>query len=141
MTLPTKTSLDLKTTEILTPATDHKELATTISHAVCSGLELAITNVLKSPELSALIGGITRANGITGILQGLAAADGRKALDARVTKQNALEIYHVIESALEAAKDRLQEKTSGVELDPEVHDAEAEYKQFLEKNKINDHGV
>lgn len=117
-----------------------QELTTCVSNAIATGLEKAITGVLKSPELSSFIEGLTRSKGILGVMQGLATHSGRNALDARTMDQNALEIFHLMDKAIEATKSRLQEKASGVELDPEIKDAEKEFQEYLARLD-NDKGI
>ena len=117
-----------------------QELTTCVSNAIATGLEKAITGVLKSPELSSFIEGLTRSKGILGVLQGLATHSGRNALDARTMDQNAMEIYHLMDKAIEATKSRLQERASGVELDPEIKDAEKDFQEYLARLE-NDKGI
>lgn len=111
------------------------EIAKTQSLAKLADAVSDIACFLNNGGLSTLLQGYARANSINGILQGLAAHDGRNALDARVLSQNSLEIVEQIQRAYAKMHERVTEKEPR---DPEIHDAQKgydEWKSKLEENK------
>lgn len=99
-----------------------------LASSVCS-----IAEFLNNGGLQKTLGEYAKAQIAKDIMGGLAAHDGRNALDARFIKQNAVEIIHTIEAVFDKAKERADEKRRGVERDREVHDAESEFKKWDEK--------
>lgn len=104
-------------------------LAECVGKAISVGLADGFRQVLSSPEVGMLLQRMTEGNAVSGMLQGLAAADGRKSLDARTMKQNGLEMVYAIKEALDKLKEaQLQtEKRSDELVDPE--------QQYLEWKK------
>lgn len=92
----------------------------------------AIAAFLTRGGLTDVLSGYARSQAVKDILGGLAAHDGRNALDSRVLGQNAIEIVHQVEAVFEKYGERLKEKGKR---DPELHDGEAEFKEFEEKQK------
>ena len=78
----------------------------------------AISNFLCNGGLTKVLSGYARTQAVKDILGGLAAHDGRKALDARVLPQNALEIVEQVEAVFQKYTERLQEANR----DPEIHE-------------------
>lgn len=112
-----------------------EQVTAAISTAVSEGISKALIAVISSPEVSQFVDGLTRSRAITDIWQGLATHDGRNALDARVLQQNAIEITHAIEAAMDHTQNRLREK--GKELhDSDIHNAEKEYEEW-KKNRLS----
>lgn len=85
--------------------------------------------------LQQLLQGYSKAQSVQGILNGLAAHDGRNALDARVIKQNAIEITQIIESCYDKFAEVLSAKQRGEVRDPDIKDAEADYAAWKERNE------
>lgn len=75
-----------------------------------------LTDFLAKGGLQHTLSGLARANIAQGILGGLAAKDGRDSLDARVIKQNALEITEIIDQVFDKVGERLKDKNR----DPEI---------------------
>ena len=75
-----------------------------------------LVNYIGNGGLAATLSGYARSQSVKEILGGLAAHDGRNALDARTIKQNALEITEAIEAVFAKYQDRLSEKGR----DPEI---------------------
>jgi len=97
-----------------------------------------IATWLTSPDgLSKLLAQHVEATARTGaikeILGGLAAHDGRNALDARVMTQNAVEVFHHVEAMMDKMKEGLKAKNSETTRDPELHDGESDYQKWKEK--------
>lgn len=92
--------------------------------ALSRGVE-AIAEFLTQGGLQAVVAAHTKGSIIQAIFGGLAAKDGRASLDARVIKQNSLEIVEVIESVFSKMHERMRDK----ERDSEVHDAEKDFKE------------
>lgn len=67
------------------------------------------------------------------ILNGLMRADGRKGLDARTTKQNAIESTHAIMECFKHLKQHVQELRDG-ERSEEIVNAESDYEEWKKKN-------
>jgi len=88
-----------------------------------------IAAFLTSGGLSQLLSGYAKSQASTAILGGLASHDGRDALDARVLGQNSIEIVEQILRVHDKFHSRLSEK----ERDPEVRDAEKEFKESESK--------
>lgn len=106
-------------------------LAECVGRAISVGLADGFKQVLASPEMGMLLKKVTEGGAVTGILQGLAAADGRKSLDARTMKQNGLEMVYAIREALnkltEAQQQEARETADVAMVDPE--------QQYLEWKK------
>lgn len=71
-----------------------------------------------------------KTNSISGILSGLAAHDGRNALDARVLGQNSIEIVEQISLAFDKLQEKLEAKMKGEAHDPEIKDPEADFRKW-----------
>lgn len=94
-----------------------------------------IATWLTSPDglaklLSQHVEATTRTGAIKEILGGLAAHDGRNALDPRVMNQNAVEVFHHVEAMMDKMKEGLKEKYSDKPKDPNLHDAEDDYSKW-----------
>ena len=81
---------------------------------------LQIGNFLCNGGLTKVLSGYARTQSVQGILNGLAAHDGRKSLDARVLSQNALEIVEQVEAVFKKYDSRMKQ----TDRDTEIHDAE-----------------
>lgn len=111
-----KHELEIKQTEALaTLASGVKEIAT----------------FLTGGGLTELLSGYARSQAVKDILGGLAAHDGRNALDARVLGQNALEITEAIEKVYEKYAERRAEK----DRDTEVKDGESQFREWVAKQE------
>lgn len=85
-----------------------------------------ISTFLTGGGLASLLSGYARSQSVKDILGGLAAHDGRNALDARVLGQNAVEIVEQVEKVFAKYEERLAEKGR----DPEIKDAESDYTKW-----------
>lgn len=90
----------------------------------------AIANFVTQGGLTQVLSGYARSQAVKEILGGLAAHDGREALDARVLKQNAVEIVQQVEAVFDKYKEKVMDKTPQ---DPDIHDGEAQFKAWVEK--------
>lgn len=90
-----------------------------------------IATFLTSGGLTELMSGYARSQAVKDILGGLAAHDGRNALDARVLGQNALEIVEQVEKVFSKYEERLSSKNR----DPELHNAEDAFIKWKEEKK------
>ena len=93
----------------------------------------ALSNFISGGGLSSLLNGYAKSQAVKEILGGLAAHDGRNALDARVLTQNALEITTQIEKVFDKYHETLKAKASGEVRDSHIHDAEAAYLKWKVK--------
>lgn len=95
------------------------ELEIRQTEALCSLAEgvKTLSEFVKSGGLQSLFSGMARGNIAAGIFQGLAAKDGRKALDAQVIKQNAIDITYIIEAVFNKMHERATDKEPR---DPEI---------------------
>lgn len=89
----------------------------------------AIANFLTSGGLTDLVSANAKSRIVSDILGGLAAHNGRNSLDAQTIKQNSLEIVETIE----AVWSKYQERAKAKDRDPEIHDAEKDFKRSEEK--------
>ena len=105
-------------------------LAECVSRAISVGLAEGFKQVLGSPEMGHLLERMTQGNAVTGILQGLAAKDGRNSLDARTMTQNGLEMAYSIKAAL----GKLKEMQSNQDT-PQTEDLVDPEQQYLEWKK------
>lgn len=96
------------------------EALVTLSQAVKS-----LTAFVTEGGLQAVVAAHTKGSIISQILGGLAAKDGRNALDARVIKQNAIEIAESVVQVFSKMHERMQDS----ERDPEIKDAEKDLKE------------
>jgi hypothetical protein len=78
-----------------------------------------IAAFLTGGGLGALVSGYAKSQSIQAILGGLAAHDGRNALDARVLGQNAIEVAEQVMKVFDKMAERVNEKGR----DPEIHKA------------------
>lgn len=97
-----------------------------------------IATWLTSPDglaklMSQHVEATARTGAIKEILGGLAAHDGRNALDARVVAQNAVDVFHHVEAMMDKMKEGLKEKHSDTPREAELHDGEADYVKWKEK--------
>lgn len=100
----------------------HTEALETIGRSLNS-----LCTFVTSGGLSSLLSGYARSQAVKEILGGLAAHDGRNALDARVLNQNALEIVTQVEAVFK----KYQENLSSKEVrDSDIHDGEAQFKKW-----------
>lgn len=127
--IPHENSLDaLPSFEEMHPhAVKQTEALTQIGTALAT-----ISNWVTQGGLTEIMTGYAKSNAVKEILGGLAAHDGRNALDARVLSQNALEIVHQVEGVFDKFAEHLKAKKAG-ELDPDLHNAEADFIKFKEK--------
>lgn len=93
-----------------------------------------ISTFLNGGGLATILSGYARSQAVKDILGGLAAHDGRKALDARVLEQNALDISKHVEAVFEKYAKILEAKGKQ---DPDLHDAENDYVRWANKQKKN----
>lgn len=91
----------------------------------------SIAAFLTGGGLAQLLSGYARSQAVKDILGGLAAHDGRAALDARVLGQNAVEIVHQVEAVFEKYQERLKDPNR----DPEIKDGERDFKEW-QKTKV-----
>lgn len=91
--------------------TKQTEALTTLAESV-----KGIANFLNEGGLQKIIAANARGQIAQAVLGGLAAHDGRKALDAQTIKQNSLELVEIIESFMNKMHERLQDKNR----DPEI---------------------
>jgi len=89
----------------------------------------SIANFLSAGGLSGLLSGYARSQAVKDILGGLATHAGRDALDARTLGQNAIEIVEQVEAVFKKYEERLKDTNR----DPEIKDAETDYKKFTSK--------
>lgn len=89
----------------------------------------SIANFLSTGGLSSLLSGYARSQAVKDILGGLATHAGRHALDARTLDQNAVEIVEQVEAVFKKYEERLKDTNR----DPELKDAESDYKKFTSK--------
>lgn len=94
----------------------------------------ALSTFLTTGGLQTILQGYSKANAVQGFFQGLASHDGRGALDARVIKQNALEIVAAIEAAHDKFAEVLKKKKEGP-VDPELHDGEEMFREWAKKQE------
>lgn len=80
-----------------------------------------IASFLQQGGLDRAVNTLVKGNGIAGMLSGLAHHDGRRALDARVLKQNALEIVEQLELVFNKYNERLSSKS---QRNPDIISAE-----------------
>lgn len=110
-------------------------LAECVSKAISVGLAEGFKQVLASPEMGHLLQRMTEGNAVSGILQGLAAKDGRNSLDARTMKQNGLEMAHAIRESLTKLKEFQNLESSPEEHDPELVDPEQAYLEWKKQQE------
>jgi hypothetical protein len=110
-------------------ATQQTQALTVLAQSVAT-----IANFLQGGGLTQILNGYAKSQSVKDILGGLAAHDGRNALDARVLGQNAIEIVEQVEKVFDKYHERLQSKERR---DPEIKDAEKDYAAWKEllKNK------
>lgn len=80
-----------------------------------------IAQFLQEGGIEKAINTLVKGNGIAGMLSGLAHHDGRKALDARLLKQNALEIVEQLELVYKKYNERLSSQNAR---NPDILNAE-----------------
>lgn len=91
-----------------------------------------IANFLSSGGLTSILNGYAKSQSVKDILGGLAAHDGRNALDARVLSQNAVEIVEQVEKVFDKYHERLKDKEPR---DETIIDSEADYLKWKNGNK------
>ena len=92
----------------------------------------SLSDFVSKGGLTELLKGYSQTQIVQGVLQGLAAHDGRNSLDARYLQQNALEIVHAIEAVLDKAKERTEAR-SEEKLDTGIKNAEDDFQTWKEK--------
>lgn len=92
-----------------------------------------IATFITSGGLTQLLSGYARSQAVKDILGGLAAHDGRNALDARVLGQNSIEIVEQVERVFAKYEERLAAKLRGEERDPDMHEATEEYRPRVKR--------
>ena len=124
----TKTSTSL---EVITPTDNAVALRQAEALAVLSSAVSDIAAFLTKGGLVEVLSGYARSQAVKDILGGLAAHDGRQALNAQTMDQNALEIVHQVEKVFA----KYQEKLTIPKGDPDLHNAEENFRQWLNNNK------
>lgn len=110
------------------PETDVQVKQTEALITLATGIN-TIANFLTSGGLTDLVSANAKSRIVSDILGGLAAHNGRNSLDAQTIKQNSLEIVETIE----AVWSKYQERAKAKDRDPEIHDAEKDFKKSEEK--------
>jgi hypothetical protein len=122
----------------LLPITEHHELTlkeeqtkalSTIAESLSS-----LSQFVSNGGLTTLLSGYARSQAVKDILGGLAAHDGRNALDARVLDQNAKEISEQVEKVFQAYQEKLKSLAKD-NRDPHIRDAEADFKKWKPDDK------
>jgi len=91
-----------------------------------------VSTFVSQGGLSSLLQGYAKTNSVSSLLNGLTANAGRGGLDARFMEQNAVEITHLIEAVFDKYEKHLSEKA---ERDPQIHDAEKDFKRAFAKDE------
>lgn len=86
--------------------------------------------------LPQMIAAQSKAQAVTGVLNGLMTKEGRNGLDARFIKQNAIEAVSAIEAVHDEYQEILAAKAKGQQ-DPEIHDPEKEFRDWAERVKTS----
>lgn len=94
-----------------------------------------IATFITQGGLTEVLSGFQRSAGANAILGGLAAHDGRDALDARVLGQNAIEINKQVEKVFDKFHEALESRRRGEIHDPEIHDGESDFAAWVKKQK------
>ena len=81
--------------------------------------------------LSQMLRGYAQSQTVSDILGGLAAHDGRNALDARVLGQNAIEIVTQVTAVWDKFQERMAEKESGEPRDPNIVNSENDFQKWV----------
>jgi transcriptional regulator with XRE-family HTH domain len=113
----------------LTIQKETSQALTSLADSVKSIVEFA-----RGGGLTEILQGQAKAGMVEKILGGLAAHDGRGALDARVLAQNALEISSQVEAVFDKFKERAEAKAKGEVRDMEIKDSEAAFVIWNKKN-------
>lgn len=100
-----------------------------ISNSFCT-----LTSWFTTGGLTEILTGTAKAKGVSDMLAALLQHDGRNALDARHVEQNAIEITHHLEAVFDKLVSHLKDKNEG-KLDPDLHNAEEEFRKFKDVNK------
>ena len=95
----------------------------------------ALASFVTQGGLTQVLSGYARSQAVKEILGGLAAHDGRDALDARVLKQNAVEIVSQVEAVFDKYKEKVMDKSPQ---DPDIHDGEATFKAWIQDKETNE---
>lgn len=128
--LPTEIKLELL-------AAETKELmaAQTQALTVMANSMQMIANFLNT-GLPHMMAAQSKAQAVTGVLNGLMTKEGRKGLDARFIKQNAIETVTAIEAVHDEYQEMLAAKAKG-DQDPKIHDPEKEFRDWAERIKAS----
>ena len=102
------------------------------SLAVLSESVSSLASFVTSGGLANLLSGYARAEGVNGMLTGLAQHLGRGALDARTIQQNATEIVTQVEAVFDKYAERTLDKSTR---NPDIQDGEEDFKAWVEKKK------
>ena len=94
----------------------------------------SLSDFVSKGGLTELLKGYSQTQIVQGVLQGLAAHDGRNSLDARYLQQNALEIVHAIEAVFDKAKERA-ESAKKEKFDTEIKNAENDFELWKQNQK------
>jgi hypothetical protein len=106
-------------------------------HTLASSVQ-SIANFLCDGSLTTVLSGYARSQAVKEILGGLAAHDGRNALDARVLGQNAIEIVSQVEKVFAKYQETIDAKNKGEQRDEEVKDGESAFKHWQNaQGKLN----
>ena len=128
-----KAPIKVEVSDDLTIREEQTKALTTIADSLRS-----LTRFISEGGLVGVLSGYARSQAVKDILGGLAAHDGRNALDARVLDQNALEITQQVEKVFKKYQDTLQSKEK---VDPNLHDGEEDFKKWVERKKNDTPGV
>lgn len=117
-----------KKKEVVIHEADSRQLQVAQTQALTTLAEATkdIAAFLNGGGLHKLVSGYARSQSAQAILGGLAAHDGRAALDARTLGQNALETVKQVEVVFDKFEAELRAKGKN---DPTLHDAEADFKK------------
>lgn len=107
------------------------ELTVALGQAVASGISQGVLAVLASPELGRVIETVAKGKALSGMMEGLVSAEGRKGLDASCMKQNAIDMTHLIEAVFEKFKARAMEISTS-EVSQEIVDGESTFREWMQ---------
>lgn len=112
-------------------ANDTKELQVKQADALCQiGQALAgISQFVNGGGLANLLSVHVRTQALQQMLGGLTQHAGRDGLDARTVEQNAVEIVAHVEAVFKKFQENLASKNK---VDPDMHDAEKDFKKWTE---------
>jgi hypothetical protein len=127
--LRNRNQLAINPPQTLTPQQLNEQSLATIANSLDR-----ISNYIANGGLVELLSSNAKAGIAQGILNGLAAHDGRKSLDAQLAPQNIIEIAHLVDGVFEKFQERAKARAAG-DLDPELKNGEEAYQKWLDENK------